>query len=168
MIKVLPRNILRFILLVLTQILIFNNIELGGYLNPYIYILFIILLPFETPAWVTLFVGFLLGLTIDIFAETLGMHTASTVLIAYLRPYVLSFFAPRDGYESGSYPRVFYYGLPWFIKYSIILVFVHHLVLFYLELFTFQDFFVTFLRIVLSTLFSTLLIVLSQYFVFRK
>ncbi len=168
MIKLLPRNIIRFLVLVLVQILIFNNIEVGGYLNPYVYVLFIILLPFETPAWIILFLGFLLGFTIDIFAETLGMHTASTVLISYLRPYILSFFAPRDGYESGSFPRIYYYGLPWFVKYSLIMVFTHHLMLFYLELFSFHDFFATFLRVILSTLFSTLLIVVSQYFVFRK
>ena len=168
MIKVLPRNIVRFILLVLFQVLIFNNIELGGYLNPYIYVLFILLLPFETPAWALVVIGFLLGLSIDIFSETLGMHTAATVFMAFLRPYVLSFFAPRDGYETGTFPRVFYYGLQWFVKYSIILIFAHHLMLFFLERFTLDEFFGTFFRIILSTLFTTLLVVLSQYFVFRK
>lgn len=168
MINVLPRNLVRFIVLILFQVLIFNNIELGGYINPYVYILFIILLPFETPAWLTLFLGFLLGLTMDIFSESLGMHIAATVFIAYIRPFVLSNFAPRDGYESGSFPRIFYYGLPWFLRYSLMLIFAHHLVLFYLELFSMQDFFATLLRVILSTLFTTLLIVISQYFVFRK
>ena len=168
MINVLPRNIVRFILLVLVQVFIFNNIEISGYINPYIYILFIILLPFETPAWLALVLGFLLGFSIDIFTETLGMHTAACVFMAFIRPYVLSNFAPRDGYESGSFPRIFYYGLPWFIKYATILVFAHHLVLFYLEMFSFSDFFATFLRVLLSTLFSSFLIILSQYFIFRK
>jgi hypothetical protein len=155
-------------LLILLQVLTFNNIELGGYLNPYIYVLFIILLPFETPAWLTMFLGFLLGMAIDIFSETLGIHIAATVFIAYIRPFVLSYFAPRDGYETGSFPRIYYYGLPWFLKYAIILVIAHHMVLFFLELFTFHDFFATLLRILLSTLFTTFLIVISQYFVFRK
>jgi rod shape-determining protein MreD len=168
MINVLPRNIIRFFLLVLVQVFIFNNIELSGYLNPYVYVLFILLLPFETPAWLTLLSGFLLGLSIDIFSETLGMHTAATVFMAFMRPFVLSYFAPRDGYESGSFPRIFYYGLPWFIKYATILVLAHHLVLFYLEMFSFRDFFTTFLRVLLSTIFSSFLIVISQYFIFRK
>ncbi|HBH47981.1 MAG TPA: rod shape-determining protein MreD, partial [Bacteroidales bacterium] len=90
MIKRLPRNIIRFALVVLVQILIFNNIELGGYLNPYVYTLFILLLPFETPGWVVLISGFLLGFSVDIFSETLGMHTAATVFMAYLRPIALS------------------------------------------------------------------------------
>lgn len=167
MIKILRRNIIRFLVLVLAQILIFNNIEIGGYMIPYVYILFIILLPFETPGWMTLLLAFLLGITIDIFCESLGMHAAATVFMAFIRPYALSYFAPREGYESGSFPRVFYYGLPWFIKYSVILVLSHHLILFYLEMFTFHDFFSTFIRVILSTLFSTALIVVSQYFIFR-
>jgi hypothetical protein len=134
---------------------------------PYIYILFIILLPFETPGWLLLISGFLLGLAVDIFCESMGMHTAATVLMAFLRPYILSYFAPRGGYESGSFPRIIYYGLPWFIKYSLLMVLVHHTLLFYLEMFTFQDFFLTLLRVILSTLFSASLIVLSQFFVFR-
>ena len=168
MIDRLPRNIIRFLALFLVQVLIFNNIEIGGYINPYIYILFIILLPFETPAWVTLSLAFLMGLLVDIFSETLGMHTSATVFMAFLRPYILSYFAPRDGYESGSYPRIFYYGLPWFIKYATLMVFTHHLFLFYVEMFKFQDFFATLLRVILSTLFSSILIIISQYFVFRK
>ena len=127
-----------------------------------------ILLPFETPGWMTLILGALLGLAMDVFTETLGMHMAATVVMAYIRPYVLANFAPRDGYESGSFPRVHYYGLPWFVKYALILILVHHLVFFYLEIFRIQEFFTTLLRVVLSTLFSGVLIVGSQFFVFRK
>ena len=168
MIKRLPRNIVRFAVLVILQVLIFNNIELGGYLNPYIYTLFIILLPFETPGWIALISGFLIGLSVDIFSETLGMHTAATTFMAYLRPIALSMVAPRDGYESGSYPRVYYYGLSWFMQYALILVFAHHTVLFLTELFRVQEIFHVIVRIFLSTLFSVLLIGASQYLVFRK
>ncbi len=168
MIKVLPRNIFRFIVLILVQILIFNNIELGGYLNPYIYVLFIILLPFETPNWMLLVSGFALGLTMDIFSETLGMHTSASVLAAYVRPMALSMFAPRDGYESGSFPRVHYYGFVWFLQYSLVLVFAHHMLLFLTEMFRAQDIMHILARIILSSIFSVSLICLSQYFVFRK
>ena len=168
MIKVVSRNVLRFVMLVLVQVLIFNNIEIGGYITPYIYIMVIILLPFETPVSVSLILGFFLGLSIDIFTDTIGMHTASTVFIAFIRPYILSSFAPRDGYEPGTFPRVYYYGLPWFIKYAALIVLAHHLMLFYIEMFRFQDFFATLLRVILSSLFSIVLIVASQFFVFRK
>jgi hypothetical protein len=142
--------------------------ELGGYINPYIYTLFVLLLPFETPGWIVILSGFLIGLGVDIFNETLGMHTAATTFMAYLRPIALSMVAPRDGYESGSYPRIYYYGFVWFLQYTLILVFAHHTVLFLTELFRIQDLFHVFLRIIISTLVSVLLIGMSQYLVFRK
>lgn len=168
MIKVLPRNILRFGILLLLQVLVFNNIQLSGYINPYIYILFILLLPFDTPGWLLLLLGFLMGLSIDIFSDTLGMHTIATTLIAFLRPYVLDIIAPRDGYEAGTNPRIAYYGFSWFFKYAAILVLIHHFVLFYIEVFRFGSFFSTLFRVILSSAVTLLIIILSQYFVFRR
>ncbi len=168
MIETLPKNIFRFVILVLIQVFIFNNIRISGFIIPYIYILYILLLPFETPGWVLLILGFALGLSIDLFMDTLGMHTVSTVFMAFLRPQVLAFIEPRDGYETGSKPRITYYGLTWFLKYAGILVFAHHFVLFYIEIFRFGNFFLTFFRVILSTAITLLLIIISQYFVFRR
>jgi rod shape-determining protein MreD len=168
MIKLLNRNIIRFVVLVLLQVLVLNNIQISGFIIPYIYVLFILLLPFETPGWLLLLGGFALGLSIDMFANTLGMHTAATVFMAFLRPYVLRMIAPRDDYETGSYPRIYYYGFEWFLKYTLILVFAHHFILFYIEVFRFSEFFSTLLRVLLSSLLSVILIILSQYFIFRK
>ena len=162
------RNIVRFVFLVLFQILIMDNVMINGYLIPYFYILFLILMPFETPKWMQLVTGFFLGLSIDLHQHTLGMHTAATVFIAFLRPYLLNLFAPRDGYEPDTFPRIHYYGLVWFFKYAAIITFAHHLLLFYLEIFSLSEFFSTFLRVILSTLLSVSTIVLSQYFIFRK
>ncbi len=168
MIEIIPRNISRFIVLVLIQVLILNNIEFSGYINPFLYVLFILLLPFETPAWLLLVSGFVLGLTVDLFMNTPGLHAAATVLMAFVRPFVLRIFAPRDGYEPGTYPRIFYYGVSWFFKYSALLILIHHFFLFYLEVFRFTDFFSTFFRVILSSVFSIILVVLSQFVMFRK
>lgn len=168
MIEVTFRYIFRFLVLVLVQIFIFNNIEISGYINPYIYVLFLLLLPFGTAPGLVVLLGFILGLSIDIFSETLGMHTAATTFVAFSRTSVLKFFAPHDGYGKGTLPRINQYGLPWFIKYTTILVLLHHLLLFYIEMFQLQDFFFTLLRVILSSAFSIAVIVLSQYFVFRK
>ena len=168
MINLFARNAGRFIILVLFQVLVLNNIQFSGFVNPFMYVLFILLLPFETPRWVLLVSGFLLGLSIDIFSNTLGLHASATLVMAFLRPYVLRVISPRDGYETGTYPRVFYYGISWFLNYAIILVFAHHLFLFYLEVFRFSEFFRTLLRVILSSSFSILIILLSQYIVFRK
>ena len=168
MIKILSRNIIRFLFLVFIQVLIFNNIQISGLINPYVYVIFILLLPFETPKWALLGLAFLLGISVDLFANTPGMHSTATVLMAFLRPYVLSIIAPRDGYETGTFPRLYYYGFFWFLKYAAILVTIHHLTLFYLEIFRLSDFFITFFRSVISSAFSITFIVLSQYFIFRR
>lgn len=162
------RNIVRFLAVVLFQILVLDNIMINGFLIPYFYLLFILLMPFETPRWVQLLSGFALGLGIDIFEQTPGMHTAATVLVAFIRPYLLNLLSPRDGYEPDTFPRIHYYGFLWFLKYTLIIVAIHHLVLFYLEVFQLKDFLTTLLRVFLSTLLSASTIILSQYFVFRK
>jgi len=168
MIKLLVRNIIRFIVLVLVQVLIINNIQISGFIVPYFYILFILLMPFETPKWVLLVSAFTLGLVVDLFTQTPGMHAAASVLMAFLRPFILEMSAPRDGYEAGTFPRVHYYGFQWFLRYTVILVLAHHFILFYIEVFRLSEFFSTFLRVLLSSLFSVILIMLSQYFIYRK
>ena len=165
---ILARNIFRFVVVILFQVLVMDNVMINGYMIPYIYILFILLLPFETPRWVQLLSAFALGLSIDLFSGTLGMHTAASVLAAFARPYLLNLLAPRDGYDPETYPRVHYYGFLWFLKYAALIVVIHHLALFYLEVFQLKHFFSTLVRVILSSILSTSTIVLSQYFVFRK
>ncbi|MFW6370180.1 MAG: rod shape-determining protein MreD [Bacteroidota bacterium] len=168
MIESLPRNVIRFIVLVLIQVFIFNNIQLNGYLNPYIYILFIILLPFSIPKWMLLSLSFFIGIVIDLFTHTPGMHTAACVFIGFVRPLVLSLFAPREGYTSSTKPQIIDYGTNWFIKYAGIMTFLHHLILFYVEVFGFSHFFNTLGRVIFSSIFTLLIITISQLLVARK
>ena len=83
------RNVIRFIFLVLFQVLILNNIQLSGYINPYFYVYFILLLPFETPRWVLLISAFILGFAIDAFTNTPGLNTAACVFMAFIRHFVI-------------------------------------------------------------------------------
>ncbi|MCE9540246.1 MAG: rod shape-determining protein MreD [Bacteroidetes bacterium] len=162
------RNIVRFAILVGIQVLVIKNIEMGRFINPFIYVLFIIGLPFETPKWLLLFSAFAMGITIDLFYDTAGMHAAACVFIAYLRPGLLKLFSPRDGYEFGTQPTIQYLGIPWFLSYSGILILLHHIVLFYIEVFRFSEFFTTFFRVIVSSVFTLLLVVISQYLFHRK
>jgi rod shape-determining protein MreD len=164
MINSVLRFVLLFILLVLFQVLVFNNIQFSGYVNPYVYILFILLLPFEIPAWLVLLLSFSMGITIDFFSGTPGIHTSSTVLAGFVRPYVLRVVSPRDGYESGPDPSMSSYGFRWFFSYTLLIVLIHHIALFYLEVFRFADFFRTMLRIILSTLFSLIFILIIEFY----
>src|SRR4030066_1234081 len=152
-----------FVLLILLQVLLFNNIEFSGYINPYIYIMFILLLPVEISSGLLLLISFFTGLVIDFFCGSPGMHTSATVLAGFVRPYVLSLISPRDGYEAGSNPSMIIYGFRWFLLYTLIIILIHHLVLFYLEVFRFTDFFRTLLRVILSSLFSITFILLLEY-----
>ena len=162
------RNIIRFFVLIFVQVLIIKNIELGRFINPFVYVLFIIVLPFETPKWLLILTSFILGITIDMFYDTAGMHAAACVFIAYIRPGVLKLFSPRDGYEFGTQPTIRYLGVPWFLSYSTILILFHHLILFYIEVFRFSEFLSTFFRVIISTVFTLILVVISQYLFHSK
>ncbi|RPI43719.1 MAG: rod shape-determining protein MreD, partial [Bacteroidetes bacterium] len=85
----LARNIFIFFAVILFQVLVMDNIMLNGYLVPYVYLLFILLIPFETPLWLLIIAGFMLGAGIDLLENTAGMHTAASVLVAFIRPYML-------------------------------------------------------------------------------
>jgi rod shape-determining protein MreD len=153
-----------FILLILLQVLLFNNIQFSGYVNPYVYIMFILLLPVEIPSWLLLLLSFATGLIIDIFSGSPGMHTSATVLAGFVRPYVLRIVSPRDGYEPGSDPSMIIYGLRWFFSYALLMVVIHHTTLFYIEVFRFADFFRTMMRVILSTMFSMTFILLIEFY----
>ncbi|HNQ13846.1 MAG TPA: rod shape-determining protein MreD [Bacteroidia bacterium] len=155
---------LRFILLVLLQVLILNNIELSGYINPYLYILFILLLPVQMSGLMVLSLAFVLGLVIDVFSNTPGMHAAASVITAFVRPTWLKMIAPRDGYESDAVPGIQNFTLTWFLLYASILILVHHLALFYIEVFRFSNFFQTLFRVFSSSIATLLLVILSLLF----
>lgn len=164
MINSILRYSLVFVLLFLLQVLLFNNINFGGYINPYIYIMFIMLLPVEVPGWLLLIISFFTGLFIDFVSGTPGMNAGATVAAGFVRPYILRIISPRDGYEAGTAPSMLIYGFRWFLIYCLLLVSLHHFVLFFLEVFRFADFFRTLLRIILSSVFTVSFILLIEYY----
>lgn len=160
--------IFRFIIIVLIQVLILNKINLvwwtspSGFpmFTPYIYPLFIFLLPFETPIWSLLLYGFVLGITIDSFTNTAGMHAAATVFMAYLRTNAISALLPRNMSEYvGQQPSVKNMGWSPFLVYSGFLLAVHHLVYFTFEMWNVAGFSTILLKTVASGLTSMLFIV---------
>ena len=153
-----------FILLILLQVLVFNNIQFSGYVNPYIYIMFILLLPVEIPSWLLLILSFSIGSIIDFYTGSPGMHSSASVLAGFIRPFVLRFISPRDGYEPGANPSMLIYGFRWFLLYTLTIVLVHHTALFYLEVFRFTDFFRTFLRVILSSLFTIVFVLIIEFY----
>lgn len=158
------KNIARFFILVALQVLLLNNIQFSGFVNPYVYIIFILSLPFGTPRWLVLVLSFVLGMSVDMFSDSAGVHAAACTFMGYSRSYILSILTPRDGYDESKSPSIKDMGLAWFVTYAAILTVLHHFVYFYMEVFRFSEIFPILLRVILSSVFSLLLIIISQYF----
>jgi rod shape-determining protein MreD len=160
---------LMFVIVVLLQVMIVNNSNIGVWgITPMLYTLFILALPFETPKWVLLVLGFFVGFVVDIFCDTPGLNAGASTVMAFARPWVLGLLAPRDGYENGTRPYLMQMGFLWYIYYSGLLVLIHHAAYFMLDAFGFDHFFKTLSQIVLTALFTEVLLVFSQYIAFRK
>ncbi len=163
MIGIIVRHIIQFAFLVLLQALVIDHVDLAhGWVVPYIYVLFILSLPFNTPPWATLVLGFLLGLAMDYFSSTPGMHASACTIMAYGRLWMLRLLEPRDGYDPTRRPLVQHMGLAWYITFAGVLVLLHHLWLFFVEVYRFDDFFTTLLRALMSTAATLVLCLLAQ------
>jgi rod shape-determining protein MreD len=160
-------NILRyagtFVLLITLQLLIFNNIEFSGYVNPFVYVMFILILPVAIQSWILLLLSFLTGFVIDLFCGTLGVHVFATVLAGFVRPWVLSLNVTAEGAEAEMSPSSYRSGLRWFLIYTFTVVLVHHLALFFVEIFSLRHFFETLLRVLVSTTVTTFFIILFDF-----
>ena len=155
--------IIRLLILTGVQVLVLNNLQLGGFINPYLYVLFLLTLPVRTPRILLLFIALATGLLIDMFMNTMGMHAAACLLVGYLRPAWLKIMSPRDGYETDAVPGIRKFGFQWFLVYSSVMVLAHHAMLFYIEVFRLSEFLNTFLRVILSSIVTMLLIIISHY-----
>lgn len=164
MIGIVIVHILRFLALVLLQVLVLDHLDvLNGLMVPYLYILFLLMLPVELPAWAQLALGAFTGLVMDHFSSTPGMHMSACVVMMYGRLNILRLLAPREGYEFGTRPTMAFMGSLWYVTYAGLLILLHHLWLFFIELHRFDAFFGTFLRAMLSALFTFALCLLAQF-----
>ena len=160
-------QIIRFVVLVLLQVLVINHIRLGGYVHPYIYLVFIMLLPFSTPKWQLLVLGFALGLTVDLFTGTPGLHAGATTLMAFTRPSIIKLVSGNIKFENITEPNLGQLGGLWFFRYTLFLVLIRHFALFFLESFSFRLFGQVLLRILLSVPVSIFLIMMIM-FIFKS
>jgi rod shape-determining protein MreD len=162
------KYILIFILVVLVQGLVVNNIEINEFLNPMVYPMLILMLPFELGVLATVIISFILGITIDGFSNTFGLHASSAMLIGYLRPTLLKYIKPRDGYDNSLLPSAPDMGLGWFIGYSSLFLFIHHLWFFSFEVFRMDLLMLILAKTFFSVIFSLLLVILLQYILYTS
>ncbi|HTE01488.1 MAG TPA: hypothetical protein VK668_19510 [Mucilaginibacter sp.] len=161
-------NLLRFIILVFMQVFLLKNITLYNLSTPYLYILFILLLPFEIPNILLYVLAFVLGLTIDAFYDTPGLHAASCVLLAFVRILFISITVQKDGFDNEPEPTLSVMGFRWFFTYALILTLFHHFFLFNLEVFRFSEIPYTLSRFVMSSIFTVFLMLLSGFLFYRR
>lgn len=157
------KDILRFFVLIALQVLLLDHINLGGYINPSLYVFFILLLPFEIPGWLLLILAFLIGLGVDVFSNSTGLHTAASVFMAYIRPWVIRKTGAPADYEGNLKPGIADMGFRWFLIYAVILIFAHQFVLALLDTFTFAEAGLISIRLALSTAFTLVLVIISEY-----
>jgi rod shape-determining protein MreD len=154
------------VLLVLSQIFVFNQIHLFGFGCVFIYVLFIVSAPLSIKPVSLVVIGFLLGLSIDIFSNSYGINTAATTLIAYIRPKTISLFFSDSKLESsvkffGNFTSDYY-------KYLVTIVAIHHFTVFMLEAFTFSLILLVLLKTVISTISTAIFIFFIQSLFFKK
>ncbi|MFM8742693.1 MAG: Rod shape-determining protein MreD [Cytophagales bacterium] len=154
---------LSFFAYVLAQVLVLQNLVLFNTAFCFLYIFFILLLPKELNTILLMLIGLVLGFSIDVFYNSLGLHALSLVLMAYLRNYWLAAITPQGGYDVGVPPTLSAYGLQWFLVYTFPLIFVHHFVVFFVEAAGFHLFWYTMLKVMMSLLFTLTIALILQY-----
>ena len=158
------RNIIRFAIFILLQVYLLNKIPpLHQFIVPVLYYLFILWLPFGMSRASLLVIGFITGLTLDFFMMSPGLHAAACVLIAYLRPFIINVFAPKDA-PGFSYREPSPRSMGWtpYLIYTFVLTLLHHGYMIALEWFSFGSILNFIIKVIATTGISMLLIIMTE------
>jgi hypothetical protein len=159
-------NIIRFIIILLVQVLILKRVDLSFGNFDYIHILFypafILSLPVSLPRQLVIVLGFIMGIMVDIFYDSPGVHASALVAVAFARGLVLRALEPQGGYKTKNTPGIRDFDLGWFFIYSSILMAIHCGIYFFMEAFSFKHVFDIFLNTIFSFIFSMIFILLYQ------
>jgi hypothetical protein len=156
-------HFISFFIYLILQVVLMKQLVLFNTAFCFIYIAFILFLPIETTTIMLMILGFILGFTIDIFYDSLGIHAAALVLVGFLRNIWLSRLTPQGGYDAGEGPTLAANGVQWFVIYTLPMIFVHHFALFFIEAGGFGLLWYTFSKVFFSTIFTFLILLLLQY-----
>jgi hypothetical protein len=164
------KNIIRFALFILVQVYILDQVPpLGKFVTPYLYFLFILWLPFNINRFGLMIIAFAFGFTLDSFEGFYGLHAAPCVLIAYIRPFLLSLLLPQETTEySYAEPGIKSMGLAPYSVYVVLLTFIHHFYLVLIEWLHFGNFIFFIAKVGASTGVSLVLIAITELLFVRK
>jgi rod shape-determining protein MreD len=149
---------LYLIIACLAQVALFNQFLFNGYLNPYVYVLFLIMLPPRLSRTTILLLGFAMGLSIDVFENSAGVHAAACVALGYFRPLIMQFLVKKNRDEKREELNLNEIGFFSLSLYSLICVILHHSFLFTIEAFSFANLSLLVKRIFYSSAFTFLFI----------
>ncbi len=155
--------VLTFVIYLILQIVVIRNFVFFDVAFCFVYIACILLLPDEIDALWVILISFLIGLLVDIFYNTAGAHVSASVMIGYLRGYIVKFLFPTKGVENEIVISLKDMGAERFVRYVAILTIIHHSMLFFVEAGGFDFFLITVLKIICSVIFTTFLIIILQY-----
>ncbi|MFV0365200.1 MAG: rod shape-determining protein MreD [Mangrovibacterium sp.] len=163
MMNKLPKIILLPLFIMVVQVLLFSHIHMAGMAVPFFFIIIIMMMPYDTSPYLLMLTGFSLGLIVDLFMNTIGLNAAATTFLAFIRPSIIRAISRKDYSELCPYPNVHITGFAWFSTYSLLCCFFHEAFLYTVEAFSFANYTQTIIRIITGTLFSAILIIITEY-----
>ena len=161
----------RFIVLILLQVLVVDQISLGyasQFIIPSVYFLFVLMLPLTISNGVLMLLAFLIGMMVDVFKSTPGLNASAMVMLGYFRPYLLKLIEPREGFDILKTPSIYSMRKSIYLGYVSLASMVFHLWYFTLEVMRFSDFHLILLKTLCSSIISVLLIILAQYLTVKR
>jgi rod shape-determining protein MreD len=168
MIQVLIRYTFVGLLLLLLQVTVVNNMVLFNLVHPHVYFMVLLILPFTMPQWMLLLTCFGYGLVMDFFTYTPGIHASACVLAGFFRPHLLNSFTPIKGKGDHFAPHIQALGFGNFSLYLVAFIFIHQLMLHFIEVFSFAELHRTLLRIGINTIATWLLMMVIELLVFYR
>jgi rod shape-determining protein MreD len=158
----------KFILLVVAQIFLFDKISLWNFVTPMIYICFILSLPYQTPQWAVILLGFFIGMTIDFFTGALGLHALATLVVAFIRPLVIHIIPLRVEREEHLRPILYDMKFVWYIQYVFLMTLIHHFMFFFIDRFSFHHFLQTLIVVLSNTVCSIICVFIIQILFYKS
>jgi hypothetical protein len=166
--KTIISSLTGFFVYFLVQVFVLKNLVIFDMAFCFLYVFYILLLPIETKTIPLMLIAFILGILIDIFYDSLGIHTASTVALAFVRNTWIQINIPTGGYDENVQPSILNMGAGWFFTYSVPLILFHHFIFFYIDYLGTGLYLPVVNRIVSSAAFVWILGILVQMLFYKR
>ena len=152
------KQIGRYLLIMVLQVLLFDQLQLWGACHPYIYVLCLLMMPITLPQSADMLIGAFAGFIMDIFCNSLGVHMAACILLMYIRPYLIGVIV-NDKDRLNEQISLHAIGMEALLKYTVIMVLIHHLTVFSLAAWSWSHMGFVLLETIVSSTITILLVI---------